>query len=97
MRINVLYLLDNLCEASLTHQTQGPKPLQPSTSSSSMPNAPGSYVEYVARDLGTIVKLVVPESRGGLVNLMSARQVRTVLLPGDAKIVDSQSSWCEDP
>ena len=78
MRINVLYLLDNLCEASLTHQSQGPKPLQASTSS--VPNAPGSYLEYVARDLGTIVKLVVPESRGGLVNLMSARQVRTIHL-----------------
>lgn len=74
-RINILYLLDNLCEASLTHQVQAPKVPRASTSSANMTNAPGSYVQYVARDLGKIVKLVVPETRVGLVNLMSARQV----------------------
>lgn len=80
MRINVLYLLDNLCEASLTHQVQGVKAVQATTTSSGVPNALGSYVEYVARDLGTIVRLVVPETRGGLVNLSSTRQVRTLFL-----------------
>lgn len=75
MRINILYLLDNLCEASLTHQAQGPQSTEPS--SSSTPNAPLSYAQYVARDLEKIVRLVVPEARGGLVNLMSTRQVRS--------------------
>jgi len=75
MRINILYLLDNLCEASLTHQVQAPKVPQPSTSTANVTSAPGSYVQYVARDLGKIVKLVVPETRVGLVNLMSTRQV----------------------
>lgn len=73
MRINILYLLDNLCEASLTHQTQAPTTTEPSTSS--VQNAPASYVQYVTRDLEKIVKMVVPEARGGMVNLMSTRQV----------------------
>ncbi|KAF8309366.1 hypothetical protein DL93DRAFT_2158452 [Clavulina sp. PMI_390] len=73
MRINLLYLLDNLCEASLTHQAQISSVSDPS-SSNGQP-APVSYAQYVARDLGKIVQLVVPEARGGLVNLMSARQI----------------------
>lgn len=97
MRINILYLIDNLCEASLTHQVQAPKPLQPSTSTSSVPNAPGSYAQYVAQDLEKIVKLVVPEARGGLVNLMSTQQASLSFLQppssadefGAMKILDS--------
>lgn len=81
MRINVLYLLDNLCEASLTHQVQAPKIPQASTSTANVASAPGSYVQYVARDLEKIVKLVVPETRVGLVNLMSTRQVSSLQSP----------------
>lgn len=61
-RINILYLLDSLCEASL---------LSKATSSSTS----GFYVDFVTRDLATIVDYVVPEGREGLINLMSAVQV----------------------
>ena len=37
------------------------------------PDAP--YVDYVSRDLARIVELVVPESREGVLNLLSAKQV----------------------
>ena len=33
------------------------------------------YVDYVSRDLGKIVELVVPEGRQGLPNLLSTKQV----------------------
>lgn len=94
MRINILYMLDNLCEASLTHQIQAPTPSQPSTSA--VPSAPQSYAQYVTRDLSKIVDLVVPEARGGLVNLMSTRQVHicqtflTIFLPDDFSRADSR-------
>lgn len=41
-------------------------------------NAPNSnfYVDYVTRDLSTIVENVVPEGRQGLPNLMSTKQAR---------------------
>lgn len=72
-RINILYFLDSLCEASLLVKSQfGPirQDGQPSTV------APSMYVDYVARDVGTIVESVVPEGRQGLPNLMSTKQVR---------------------
>lgn len=65
-RINILYLLDNLCEASLVHQNQ--------PNMSTAKGQSGSYAQYVSRDLDKIVQLVVPDTRDGLVNLMSARQ-----------------------
>jgi CTD kinase subunit gamma CTK3 len=64
-RINILYLLDSLCETSLA-----------SRSSSSSGGA--FYTDYVAKDLGKIVELVVPNGRAGLLNLMSTTQVRPV-------------------
>lgn len=57
-RINVLYFLDSLLDAS---SALGPT------------DAP--YPAFVARDLGSIVGSVVPESREGVLNLKSARQV----------------------
>lgn len=35
-----------------------------------------SYLHYVNRDLHIIVDLVVPDTRDGLINQLSARQVR---------------------
>ncbi|KAL5498463.1 hypothetical protein ACEPAH_2605 [Sanghuangporus vaninii] len=68
-RINILYLLDSLCEASrLSKASFGPG----STSSSASGNL---YVDFVARDLSTIVDFVVPSGREGLINLMSAVQI----------------------
>ncbi|KAH8110476.1 CTD kinase subunit gamma CTK3-domain-containing protein [Phellopilus nigrolimitatus] len=61
-RINILYLLDSLCETSLL-----------SKASASSSNA--FYVDFVVRDLGKIVEFVVPEGREGLINLMSAVQI----------------------
>ncbi|KAL7413482.1 CTD kinase subunit gamma CTK3-domain-containing protein [Mrakia frigida] len=58
VRINVLFLLDSLCETSLYV---------------GLPDAP--YVDYVTRDLSKIVELVVPESREGVLNLLSAKQI----------------------
>ncbi|KAJ2981029.1 hypothetical protein NUW54_g10926 [Trametes sanguinea] len=63
-RINLLYLLDSLCEACLVT-----KPPPGSTQTSA------SYVDYVTRDLRKIVDSVVPEGRQGLPNLMSTRQI----------------------
>ncbi|KAI5120164.1 hypothetical protein M0805_008431 [Coniferiporia weirii] len=61
-RINILYLLDALCETSL---------LSKATSSSSS----AFYVDFVSRDLAKIVEYVVPEGREGLINLTSATQI----------------------
>ena len=69
-RINILYFLDSLCEASLvvkSHPSMAAPPGAPATS---------LYVDYVTRDLGKIVDLVVPEGREGLPNMMSTKQVR---------------------
>ncbi|KAI8968829.1 CTD kinase subunit gamma CTK3-domain-containing protein [Trametes punicea] len=63
-RINLLYLLDTLCEVCLASKPP-PGAGQPSS----------SYVDYVSRDLRNIVDYVVPEGRQGLPNLMSTRQI----------------------
>ena len=63
-RINILYLLDSLCEACLMSRPP---------SGSNQPSS--SYVDYVSRDLRKIVDNVVPEGRQGLPNLMSTKQV----------------------
>ncbi|KAI0628438.1 CTD kinase subunit gamma CTK3-domain-containing protein [Trametes polyzona] len=63
-RINILYLLDSLCEACLIFKPP------PGTS-----QPPPSYVTYVSRDLQKIVDGVVPEGRQGLPNFMSTKQI----------------------
>ena len=71
-RINVLYLLDTLCETSLltkAHSSEG-----------GMSNGGSYYVDLVARDLSRIVDYVVPDNKEGLLNLLSATQVRFPLL-----------------
>jgi len=68
-RINILYLLDSLCETSLLAKSHPSALGQDGTQSSSF------YVDYVSRDLGKIVDYVVPEGRQGLPNLMSTKQV----------------------
>lgn len=57
-RINILYFLDSLAEASTS---LGPQ------------DAP--YLEFISRDLGLIVERVVPDTREGVLNLKSAKQV----------------------
>ncbi|GJJ08424.1 hypothetical protein Clacol_002640 [Clathrus columnatus] len=61
-KINILYMLDSLCEASLASGKQ----MNPSNN---------LYVNYVAKDLQKIIDLVVPDGRTGLLNLMSTTQV----------------------
>ena len=68
MRINILYCLHSLCESSLQYQTRLDVVDR---------ERPVSYIQYVQQDLDRIVQLVVPDSRDGLVNLATARQVRT--------------------
>ena len=64
-RINLFYMLDSLANTSLQSKTVA------SSSSSS-----GSfYLDFIVRDLGTIVDCVVPDGRDGLINLMSTVQV----------------------
>ncbi|TDL22983.1 hypothetical protein BD410DRAFT_787796 [Rickenella mellea] len=66
-RINILYLLDTLCETSLLSKAH-----------SAATGGDGScsfYLDFVARDLGKIVEYVVPDGREGLPNLMSATQI----------------------
>ncbi|KAG9094210.1 hypothetical protein FS749_012927 [Ceratobasidium sp. UAMH 11750] len=62
--MNILHLLDNLCETALLHQT-----------GVSIPSSQAPYIDYVTRDLDKIVELVVPNSRDGLINFQSARQI----------------------
>lgn len=71
-RINILYLLDSLCEASLIAKSHSGA-LSHDGSQNSF------YVDYVARDLSKVVESVVPEGRQGLPNLMSTKQVSIYL------------------
>ncbi|KAK1217341.1 hypothetical protein PQX77_020002 [Marasmius sp. AFHP31] len=64
-RINILYFLDSLCETCLLLKSH-------STGGSSNTNL---YVDYVSRDLPSIVENVVPPGREGLPNLVSTRQI----------------------
>ncbi|CAE7089319.1 unnamed protein product [Rhizoctonia solani] len=63
-RMNILHLLDNLCETALLYQ-----------SGATTPSSQAPYIEYVTRDLEKIVEYVVPNSRDGLINFQSARQI----------------------
>ncbi|GAB1523472.1 hypothetical protein RhiTH_006622 [Rhizoctonia solani] len=63
-RMNILHLLDNLCETALLYQ-----------GGVTTPSSQAPYIEYVTRDLEKIVEYVVPDSRDGLVNFQSARQI----------------------
>lgn len=65
--MNILHLLDNLCETALLHQT-----------GVTIPSSQAPYIDYVTRDLEKIVEYVVPNSRDGLINFQSARQVSRV-------------------
>ncbi|KPV78260.1 uncharacterized protein RHOBADRAFT_10812, partial [Rhodotorula graminis WP1] len=65
-RVNLLFLLDSLLDK------EGPRtaaPPRPPTGTHT------SYRELVERDLDTVVKLVVPDSREGVLNWMSTAQV----------------------
>ncbi|KAH7334672.1 CTD kinase subunit gamma CTK3-domain-containing protein [Rhizoctonia solani] len=65
-RMNILHLLDNLCETALLYQ-----------SGATTPSSQAPYIEYVTRDLEKIVEYVVPNSRDGLINFQSARQAKS--------------------
>ncbi|KAI0827580.1 CTD kinase subunit gamma CTK3-domain-containing protein [Trametes gibbosa] len=83
-RINILHLLDSLCEASLVI-----KPLPGVSHSSSS----SSYATYVSRDLQKILDGVVPDGRQGLPNLMSTKQIleswRTKRIVDPQKVEDA--------
>ena len=74
-RINILYFLDSLCEASLLAKSHPAVAAQSGAAGGSL------YVDYVTRDLGKIVDYVVPEGRAGLPNMMSTKQVRRASRP----------------
>lgn len=78
-RINILYFLDSLCETCLIVKSQQKLRSHASSSSSEKQN-PNLYVDFVGRDLGKIVELVVPQGRQGLPNLVSTKQVRKASL-----------------
>ncbi|KZT41888.1 hypothetical protein SISSUDRAFT_1069656 [Sistotremastrum suecicum HHB10207 ss-3] len=84
-RINILYLLDTLCETCLSTFSDYP-------SSSSSSSKKPYYLEFVGRDLPKIVNYVVPAGRQGLPNLMSTTQIlenwRTKRIL-DATLIDS--------
>ena len=69
-RMNILHMLDSLCEASLLAKSQLAFAKAEGISSTS-----SLYVDYVSKDLGKIVEAVVPIGREGLPNLMSTKQV----------------------
>lgn len=72
MRINLLYFLDSLCEAS-AQSLSNEKTKAASSSSTANPGL--FYVHLIEKDLDTIVQHAVPESRDGLMNVQSTMQV----------------------
>ncbi|EJD38687.1 hypothetical protein AURDEDRAFT_91842 [Auricularia subglabra TFB-10046 SS5] len=77
MRINILYMLDSLCETSLLNRhlaAASSSRASPGTKTPATDSQP-AYVKYVARDVDMIVDLVVPDEQDGLLNLMSTRQI----------------------
>jgi len=68
-RINIFYFLDSLCETCLLAKSHNASH-EPGTGQSS-----SFYVDFMARDLRTIVECVVPEGRQGLPNLTSTKQI----------------------
>lgn len=71
-RINLLYFLDSLLDKQ---QSITPSTTTTSTSTASDP-VQQPYKDLVKRDLSHIVELVVPDTREGILNLMSAQQVQ---------------------
>lgn len=70
-RVNLLYLLDALLDK------EGPR-----AAHNAPPSTKGvhtSYRELVERDLANVVRLVVPDSREGVLNWMATSQVRAAL------------------
>ncbi|TRM67561.1 CTD kinase subunit gamma CTK3-domain-containing protein [Schizophyllum amplum] len=91
-RINILYFLDTLCETCYLVKSHANSVGVPSSS-----GALGGtqYVDFLSRDLGKLVESVVPQSREGLINYNSAKQIldgwRTRRLV-DPQIVDAAMS-----
>ncbi|KAI0090559.1 CTD kinase subunit gamma CTK3-domain-containing protein [Irpex rosettiformis] len=69
-RMNILHMLDSLCEASLLAKSQ-----PAFAKAEGLTATPSLYVDYVSRDLGKIVEAVVPVGREGLPNLMNTKQI----------------------
>lgn len=72
-RINVLYFLDSLCEASLLVKSHS------RSEKSRAINSNGLYVQFISRDLDRIIQSIVPEGKQGLPNLVSTKQVYNTL------------------
>ncbi|KAF7966824.1 hypothetical protein HWV62_11542 [Athelia sp. TMB] len=68
-RINIFYFLDSLCETCLLAKSHSTALESDSGKNTSF------YVDFMARDLRTIVECVVPEGRQGLPNLTSTKQI----------------------
>lgn len=69
-RINILYLLDSLCETCLLA-----KPPTGANGTRDTGQGSASYVDYVSRDLKKLVEYVVPPGQQGMPNFMSTVQV----------------------
>jgi len=67
-RINVLYLLDTLCESSL--QTSNNDRAQGRNVSNGT-----YYIDFISRDLDKIIEHVVPDTKDGLMNVQSTSQI----------------------
>jgi len=79
-RINILYMLDSLCESSLVAYgaLQSQSQSHPSTSGAAAAmqiQKEPFYIGFVRKDLFKLVDMVVPEGREGLANLMSTTQI----------------------
>ncbi|KAI0737245.1 CTD kinase subunit gamma CTK3-domain-containing protein [Daedaleopsis nitida] len=66
-RVNMLYLVDMLCETCLL--------ARPPTGATGRAAGHASYVDYVARDLHRLADYVVPPGQHGMPNFMSTVQV----------------------
>lgn len=84
-RINLLYFLDSLLDK------EGPPPAE----GSKVAGQP--YKALVKRDLAKVVDMVVPQTREGVLNLMSANQVSSLPLSSNLPVLSHISqvlrSW----
>ncbi len=78
IRINILYFLDTLCDplTSLSYIPASSSASGSSSAQQTMNVLP--FPAYLDRDLERLVALVVPDTREGVLNLLSTKQVNTV-------------------
>jgi hypothetical protein len=68
-------MLDTLCDPITSASSLPPPTVASTVMSSSSASTDLPYATFLERDLETLVGLVVPEGKEGMLNLLSAKQV----------------------